>query len=85
MAFVKNKQAAPELPSFSNARHVAEFANDLAQMSVGKEPVDPRTAGGVSHDAAAITAAMSAMKTEDEVKVLFTNIYNHILKTVLES
>lgn len=41
-----------------------------------------KSKGGFAHDAATITAAMCAMKSEDEVKALFTNIYNHILKVV---
>jgi hypothetical protein len=41
-----------------------------------------KSKGGFAHDAATITAAMCAMKSEDEVKALFANLYNHILKVV---
>jgi hypothetical protein len=42
------------------------------------------TKGGVAHDAATIVAAMSAMKTDEEVKALFSSLFAHILKVVLE-
>lgn len=41
------------------------------------------TKGGVAHDAATITAAMSAMKSDDEVLALYTKLFSHILKTVV--
>jgi len=39
----------------------------------------------VSKDAAIIVASMSAMKSDEEVKALFTTLYNHILSTVRAS
>lgn len=41
-----------------------------------------KTKGGVSHDAATITASMSAMKSDDEVIALYEKLFDAILSKV---
>src|SRR5579859_5700720 len=76
---------SPALPAFSSSA-AGSLPNHPASVSP-KSPLNPTELGkvkaGVAHDAATITAAMSAMKTDDEVKALFSTLYHHILAVVL--
>lgn len=76
---------------------VSPALDNLTARSVAQEPVAHsehgtdwakkdrnQQRGGVAHDAAAIVASMSAMKTQEEVVALFDAVYNHILSRVME-
>lgn len=84
-----NHAPVPALPSFGKTEP-GPLMGSQGAADVGMKPhMLPSkevgmTRGGVAHDAAAITAAMSAMKTDEEVKVLFTSLYRHILALVME-